>query len=95
MVPHDAPDANDPRGLVFPGPVEMTAVGVASEELVELVLTEMEIAGVRPDRDTLSTRSSRGGTYVAVRVTVHAESRELWAEAHVRLRAHSVIRWTL
>jgi hypothetical protein len=85
----------DQRGFQFPGTLELTAFGAASDGLVETVLAELVLAGVALDRESLSTRPSREGNFVAVRVAFHCESREQLERAHARLRALPAIKWTL
>jgi putative lipoic acid-binding regulatory protein len=83
------------QGFQFPGTFELTAFGAASDELVETVVTELVLAGVLPDRDSISTRASRDRNYLAVRIAFQVETRAAWAEAHARLRRHPAIKWTL
>jgi len=82
-------------GFEFPGTFELTAFGVASETLIDTVVTEMVLAGVLPDRDAVTTRASRDGNYLAVRVPFKAETRAQWGEAHARLRRLPAVRWTM
>ena len=82
-------------GFEFPGSFELTAFGVASEGLVDAVVTEMVLAGVLPDRDAVTTRASRDGNYLAVRVPFKAETRAQWGGAHARLRRLASVRWTM
>ena len=89
--------SNDAKelGFEFPGSFELTAFGVASETLIDTVVTEMVLAGVLPDRDGVTTRASRDGNYLAVRVPFKAETRAEWGEAHARLRRLPSVRWTM
>ena len=82
-------------GFEFPGSFELTAFGVASDTLIDTVVTEMVLAGVLPDRDAVTTRASRDGNYLAVRVQFKAETRAQWGEAHARLRRLSSVKWTM
>jgi len=45
--------------------------------------------------ESVSTRASSGGRYVAVKLHFHARDRAQYDAAHVALREHPEVKWTL
>jgi putative lipoic acid-binding regulatory protein len=93
-TPHTAP-AGDEKGFRFPGVFEITAMGPASARLdaeIPRLLTE---AGLRVLHETVSQRASSAGRFVSVTISFHADSRADYEAAHVALRAHPEVKWTL
>lgn len=88
-------DSENPRGFVFPGVFEITAMGSASTNLQTAILHELEQAGLTVLHETVSSRASSAGRFVSVSLSFKANSREDYEAAHNALRAHPEIKWTL
>ena len=55
----------------------------------------LHAAGLRVLEETVSWRESSGGRYVSVKLSFHAEDRAQYEAAHVALRGHPEVKWTL
>lgn len=86
---------NPEHGFQFPGEFEITAMGPADAGLEAEVPRLLVAAGLTVLHDTLDTRASRAGNYVSVRLAFRAASREEYEAAHVALREHPEVKWTL
>lgn len=86
---------NPGHGFQFPGEFEITAMGATGTGLEAEVPRLLAAAGLTVLPETLSTRASRAGNYVSVRVGFRAASREEYEAAHVALREHPEVKWTL
>jgi putative lipoic acid-binding regulatory protein len=92
MQPHaDHPE----HGFQFPGSFEITALGPADSGLEAELPRLLEAAGLRVLHETVAARASSGGKYVSVKISFRADSRAQYDAAHVALRAHPEVKWTL
>jgi hypothetical protein len=91
----NAAHSEEQKGFQFPCTLEVTAMGDAIDELEAIVLSELVAAGLEPDLGSVRHKSSSGGKYRSIAVAFDCDSRERYAEAHARLRAHPAIKWTL
>jgi hypothetical protein len=92
MPMSDEPQA---KGFQFPGVFEITAMGPAEAKLEQLIPAELAGAGLAVLQETVRSRASSAGRFVSVTVSFRADSREQYDAAHVALRAHPDIKWTL
>ena len=88
----DEPQA---KGFQFPGVFEITAMGPAEAGLVEAIPRELTAAGLVVLSETVRSRPSSAGRFVSVTVSFRAESRADYDAAHIKLRAHPDVKWTL
>jgi putative lipoic acid-binding regulatory protein len=86
---------NPEHGFQFPGEFEITAMGAASAGLETEIPNLLRAAGLTVLHETVTTRESSGGRYVSVKLTFRAGSREEYETAHVALREHPEVKWTL
>ena len=91
----DDQQAGAERGFQFPGVFEISAMGPASAGLEQAIPRELAGAGLVVLHETVRSRPSRDGRYVSVTVSFRAESRADYEAAHVALRAHPDVKWTL
>lgn len=89
------PGGGEPKGFQFPGVFEISAMGPASADLARVIPQELGAAGLLVMHETVRSRPSREGRYVSVTVAFRAESRAEYEAAHVALRAHPDVKWTL
>ncbi len=86
---------NPEHGFQFPGTFELSAMGAANigleHELPRLLLQ----AGVDVLNERISWKHSSNGKYVSVRIAFKADSRAQYDAAHVALRNHPEVKWTL
>ena len=90
-----APTEPGERGFSFPGVFEICAMGAADATLEQLVPQVLSTLGLPLIADSLRTRPSSRGNYVAVTVSFRAETRADYDAAHAALRARAEIKWTL
>jgi putative lipoic acid-binding regulatory protein len=83
------------KGFQFPGVFEITAMGPASAGLEQVIPAELNAAGLTVLHETVRSRASSGGRYVSVSISFQAASRADYDAAHVALRAHPEVKWTL
>ena len=83
------------KGFQFPGEFEITAVGSASADLPVQVPQLLEQAGLQVVHESVRHRHSGAGNFVSVTVSFHCADRAQYEAAHVALRAHPDIRYTL
>ena len=88
----DEPQA---KGFEFPGIFEITAMGPAEARLEQVIPRELQAAGLVVMQETVRSRASSAGRFVSVAVSFRAETRAEYEAAHVALRAHPDIKWTL
>ena len=88
----DEPQA---RGFQFPGVFEITAMGPAEARLEQVIPRELADAGLTVMQETVRSRASSAGRFVSVTISFRADSRAEYDAAHVALRAHPDIKWTL
>ena len=83
------------RGFEFPGVFEITAMGSAEAGLEREVPALLVAAGLTVLHETVRSRASRAGRYVSISISFQAASRQQYDAAHVALRAHPEVKWTL
>jgi putative lipoic acid-binding regulatory protein len=88
-------DEQDQKGFQFPGVFEITAMGPATAGLERVIPQELSAAGLTVMHETVRSRASSGGRYVSVSISFQAESRAEYDAAHLALRAHPEVKWTL
>ncbi|MEO8160390.1 MAG: DUF493 family protein [Arenimonas sp.] len=88
-------DESETRGFQFPGVFEITAMGAVEARLEELIPRELAAAGLTVMQETVRSRASSGGRFVSISVSFRAADRADYDAAHVALRAHPGIKWTL
>ena len=88
-------DGDPTKGFVFPGVFEITALGPVSAQLDIEIARLLSEAGLHVLHETISTRSSKAGRFVSVTISFHAQTRADYDAAHVALRAHPEVKWTI
>lgn len=91
----DITSDNPEHGFQFPGVFEITAMGPAEAGLEVEIPRLLDAAGIALLRESLTTRASSAGRYVSVKFSVQVASREQYDAAHLALRGHPAIKWTL
>jgi len=86
---------NPDHGFQFPGIFEITAMGPVSAHLDTEIPRLLTAAGIRVIDESVTTRASSGGRYVAVKLHFHAHDRTQYDAAHTALREHPEVKWTL
>ena len=92
MPMSDEPQA---KGFSFPGVFEITAMGPAEAQLEQVIPRELAGAGLTIMMETVRSRASSAGRFVSVTISFRADSRAEYDAAHIALRAHPDIKWTL
>ena len=92
MAMSDEPQA---KGFQFPGVFEIMAAGPAEAHLEEVIPRELAAAGLAVLSETVRSRASSGGRFVSVTLSFRAENRAEYDAAHLALRAHPDVKWTL
>lgn len=90
-----APENSEGKGFQFPGVFEITAMGPASAGLDRLIPQELTAAGLLVLHETVRSRESTAGKFVSVTISFQADSRAEYDAAHLALRAHPDVKWTL
>jgi hypothetical protein len=85
----------DSQGFQFPGVFEITAMGSATAGLEREIPNLLSAAGLTVLHETVRSRASSAGRYVSVAVSFRAGSRADYDAAHVALRGHPEVKWTL
>ncbi|CAN5222357.1 YbeD family protein [soil metagenome] len=88
-------DEQQAKGFQFPGVFEITAMGPASAGLETVIPHELSQAGLVVMHETVRSRPSTAGRFVSVTISFRAETREQYDAAHIALRAHPEVKWTL
>ncbi len=88
-------EEQDNKGFQFPGVFEITAMGPASAGLESVIPKELAAAGIDVLHETVRSRASSTGRFVSITLSFRADSREQYDAAHVALRAHPEVKWTL
>jgi len=83
------------KGIQFPGVFEITAMGPASAGLELVIPQELVRAGLTVLEETVRSRPSSAGRFVSITISFQADSREEYDAAHIALRAHPEVKWTL
>ena len=86
---------NPDHGFQFPGTFELSAMGAANIGLEHELPQLLQLAGVDVLNERISWKHSTNGKYVSVRIAFKADSREQYDAAHVALRNHPEVKWTL
>jgi len=92
MPPHSAPPQH---GFQFPGIFEITAMGAATAGLETDIPRLLAAASIKMVANSLTTRPSSAGRYVAVKLQFHARDRSQYDAAHRAVRNHPEVKWTL
>lgn len=82
-------------GFQFPGVFEITAMGPVAAGLEQVIPRELVAAGLTVLQETVRSRASSAGRFVSVTISFQAGSREEYDAAHIALRAHPEVKWTL
>ncbi|MFA6987128.1 MAG: DUF493 family protein [Arenimonas sp.] len=88
-------DAQEKKGFQFPGVFEITAMGPAAAGLEHVIPRELVAAGLTVLHETVRSRASSAGRFVSVSISFRANSRSDYDAAHIALRAHPEVKWTL
>lgn len=88
-------NTNPDHGFQFPGVFELSAMGPVDAGLEHELPALLEAAGIIVRHDKITTRASSGGRYVSVRIVFEAKDRAQYDAAHVALRSHPEVRWTV
>ena len=83
------------KGFQFPGVFEITAMGPATAGLEQVIPQELAAAGLTVLHETVRSRPSTAGRFVSVSISFQANSRADYDAAHLALRAHPEVKWTL
>lgn len=86
---------NPEHGFQFPGTFEITALGPASAGLEAEIPKLLLAAGIDVLHETVHWRGSSSGKFVSVKLSFRAVDRAQYEAAHVALRAHPEVKWTL
>ena len=86
---------DESQGFQFPGVFEITAMGPAEAGLEAEIPRLLTDAGLSVLHETVRVRASSAGRFVSVAIEFRAESRAEYDAAHVALRAHPEVKWTL
>jgi putative lipoic acid-binding regulatory protein len=88
-------EEQDKKGFRFPGIFEITAMGPASAGLERAIPQALVAAGLTVLEETVRSRPSSAGRFVSVTISFQADNRSDYDAAHVALRAHPEVKWTL
>ena len=86
---------NPEHGFQFPGTFELSAMGLADTHLERELPLALEGAGIDVVSEQINWRHSTTGKYVSVRIAFRAASREDYDRAHLALREHPDVKWTV
>jgi len=91
----DIQSDNPDHGFQFPGVFELSAMGEADRHLEQVLPEALIEAGVDVVSEQVNWKHSSTGKFVSVRISFRAESREDYDRAHVALRGHPDVKWTI
>jgi putative lipoic acid-binding regulatory protein len=91
----DMKSDNPAHGFQFPGIFELSAMGEAERHLEQALPKALMDAGIDVVSEQINWKHSSTGKYVSVRIGFRAESREDYDRAHVALREHPDVKWTI
>lgn len=95
-IQSDTPSAADEtHGFQFPGVFELSAMGPADKHLEHVLPEELTAAGIDVVSEQINWKHSSSGKYVSVRIAFRAADREEYDRAHVALREHPDVKWTI
>ncbi len=83
------------KGFQFPGVFEITALGLVSAGLDVEIPRLLATAGLSVLHETVALRPSSAGRFVSVTISFRAENRAEYDAAHVALREHPEVKWTI
>jgi len=86
---------NREHGFQFPGVFEITAMGPVTANLDVDIPKLLAAVGIQVVDESVSTRASSGGRFVALKLHIHAKDRAQYEAAHTALRGHPEVKWTL
>lgn len=88
-------NTNPDHGFQFPGVFELSAMGPVDAGLERELPALLEAAGITVRHEQITTRASKGGRYVSVRIAFEAKDRAQYDAAHAALRSHPEVKWTV
>ncbi|WP_120796654.1 YbeD family protein [Thiocapsa rosea] len=88
------PDASEPV-FVFPCRFPIKAMGRADGHFEALVIEIVSRHAPRPEPADVSARSSSGGKWISVTLTIQAESRAQLDAIYCDLTAHESVVWVI
>jgi hypothetical protein len=91
----DIQSDNPEHGFQFPGVFELSAMGEADRQLELELPKALMAAGIDVVSEQINWKHSSTGKYVSVRIAFRAENREDYDRAHVALREHPDVKWTI
>jgi putative lipoic acid-binding regulatory protein len=91
----DITSDNPEHGFQFPGVFELSAMGTANTGLETELPRLLAQAGVDVLEERISWKHSSNGKYVSVRIAFRAADRAQYDAAHLALREHPEVKWTL
>ena len=89
------PDAIPASLLTFPCSFPIKAMGLAERGLEAVVLDIISRHVTAVDANALTVRPSCGGKWIAVTVTIDAQSRAQLDAIYQELTAHELVAWAL
>lgn len=95
-IQSDNPGALDESlGFQFPGTFELSAMGLAETHLERELPQVLLDAGIDVVSEQVNWRHSSTGKFVSVRIAFNAATREDYDRAHLALREHPDVQWTV
>ena len=91
----DIQSDNPNHGFQFPGTFELSAMGLAETRLERELPQALLDAGIDVVSEQVNWRHSSSGKFVSVRIAFRAASREEYDRAHLALREHPDVQWTV
>lgn len=91
----DIQSENPAHGFQFPGTFELSAMGLAETHLERALPQALVDAGIDVVSEQINWRHSSTGKFVSVRLAFRAASREEYDRAHLALREHPDVQWTV
>lgn len=86
---------NPEHGFQFPGTFDLSAMGPAGRGLEAELPRLLAATGVELLEEGVRWKHSSNGSYVSVRISFRAATREQYDRAHQALREHPDVKWTL
>jgi len=91
----DSSTPDESRGFQFPGTFELSAMGLADTHLERELPQVLMAAGIDVVSEKINWKHSSTGKFVSVRIAFRAASREDYDRAHLALREHPDVKWTI
>lgn len=91
----DISSDNPEHGFQFPGTFQLSAMGAAGKDLESELPRLLTAAGIQVLEESISWKHSSNGSYVSVRIGFHAQDRDQYDAAHLALREHPEVKWTI